>query len=112
MQVNLDKTLIIFLQVTEAFHAGKPTLVMPLFCDQHDNAQRIAETGLGRRLNPFSCTETELLTAIDELLADDELTKRMAKIGERIRRSMKAQRKTVADSIEQICSKHKVERKS
>ncbi len=85
---------------------------MPLFCDQHDNAQRIAETGLGKRLNPFTCTEEQLLTTIDELLADDELTQRMAKIGERIRGSMKEQRKAVADSIEQICSEHKVQRKS
>ncbi|KAH9398126.1 hypothetical protein TYRP_019132 [Tyrophagus putrescentiae] len=81
---------------------------MPLFCDQHDNAQRIAETGLGKRLNPFTCTEKQLLTTIDDLLADDELTQRMAKIGERIRGSMKEQRKAVADSIEQICSEHKL----
>lgn len=77
------------------------------FFTRYDNAQRIAETGLGKRLNPFTCTEEDLLTTIENLLADDELTKKMAKIGERIRREMNGQRKSVADSIEQICSKHK-----
>ena len=39
--------------VTEAFHHGKPMIVLPLFWDQVDNAQRVDETGFGRRLATY-----------------------------------------------------------
>ena len=33
--------------VTESLRFGKPMIVMPMFWDQHDNAQRLDETGFG-----------------------------------------------------------------
>ena len=39
--------------VTEAFHHGKPMVVLPLFWDQVDNAQRVDETGFGRRFPAY-----------------------------------------------------------
>lgn len=86
--------------VTETFYYGKPMLVLPIFADQHDNAQRIAELGLGDKLNPFDCAETQLLSKIDRLVNDTQLAARMDAIGQRIRRSKDKQK--VSDLIEAI----------
>ncbi len=70
---------------TECFHFGKPMVVLPLFWDQHDNAQRVAEIGFGRRLSTYDHTDVELVGAVDALLADDALRARMSDLGESIR---------------------------
>lgn len=70
---------------TECFHFGKPMIALPLFWDQHDNAQRIAETSFGRRLSTYGHDDEELIGAVDDLLADDALRARMARLGEAIR---------------------------
>ena len=56
--------------VVESFHNGKPMIVLPLFWDQVDNAQRVDETGFGRRLSTYGFADGELTGAIDPLLAD------------------------------------------
>jgi len=71
--------------VTEALHFGKPMILLPLFWDQYDNAQRVHERGLGRRLPTYSFTDEELSGALDELLSDQPLRARIAAIGEGIR---------------------------
>ncbi|MBA2382743.1 MAG: glycosyl transferase [Chloroflexi bacterium] len=70
---------------TEAFHFGKPMVVLPLFWDQYDNAQRVDETGFGVRLPTYAFEDDELRGAIDGLLADADLRGRMARIGAEIR---------------------------
>jgi MGT family glycosyltransferase len=70
---------------TEAFHFGKPLIVLPLFWDQYDNAQRVAETGFGVRLPTYAFADADLRGAIDRLLADAALRGRMARIGAEIR---------------------------
>jgi MGT family glycosyltransferase len=59
--------------VTEAIHFGKPMIVLPLFWDQHDNAQRVAESGLGVRLPTYEFADEQLHEAIDRLLASPNL---------------------------------------
>jgi MGT family glycosyltransferase len=69
---------------TEAFHFGKPMIVLPLFWDQYDNAQRVDETGFGVRLATYDFEPAELRGAIDSLLGGT-LPRRMAEIGAEIR---------------------------
>jgi MGT family glycosyltransferase len=71
--------------VTEAVHSGKPMIVAPLFWDQYDNAQRVAETGFGIRLDTYGFADADLSNAIDQLLGDPELRVRAAAAGTRVR---------------------------
>ena len=70
---------------TEAFHFGKPMIVLPLFWDQYDNAQRVGELGYGVRLDAYAFEDGELRGAVDGLLANTALRERMAKEGSEIR---------------------------
>ena len=42
--------------VTETFAQGVPMIVFPLFGDQHDNGQRLHETGYAIKLEPYNFT--------------------------------------------------------
>jgi MGT family glycosyltransferase len=86
--------------VVESFHHGKPMIVLPLFWDQVDNAQRVHETGFGRRLATYDFEDGELLGAVDELLADGRLRDRLDAMSSR----MQATKGTVraADLIERL----------
>jgi MGT family glycosyltransferase len=70
--------------VTESFHHGKPIVCLPLFWDQVDNAQRLAETGFGARLAAYAAGAGELTGAIDRLLADRALAARLAAVSARL----------------------------
>jgi MGT family glycosyltransferase len=63
---------------TECLHFGKSMIVLPLFWDQHDNAQRVAELGLGVRLDTYRFTDAELHGALAQLLGDTVLRDRLA----------------------------------
>jgi MGT family glycosyltransferase len=86
--------------VTESMWFGKPMLVLPVFWDQHDNAQRVAEAGYGIRLPTYALQRDELATAVDRLLTDADLRGRAAAAGERLRR--RPGTVAAADLIEQV----------
>jgi len=86
--------------VTEAFHNGLPMVVLPLFWDQVDNAQRVAETGFGARLATYDFEDAELTSAVDRLLADAALKRRLGAIARRLQANPGTVR--AADLIEQV----------
>jgi UDP:flavonoid glycosyltransferase YjiC (YdhE family) len=87
---------------TESFHFGKPMIALPLFWDQYDNAQRIAETGFGVRLDTYRFTDEEMHGAIERLLGDTALRRRSAELGATIR--ARSGTRQAADLLERLVS--------
>jgi MGT family glycosyltransferase len=87
---------------TECLHFGKPMVLLPLFWDQYDNAQRMDELGFGIRLPTYTCSADELTGAVDALLADTALNERLRATGERIRArdGLRTGAKVIADVAE------------
>jgi UDP:flavonoid glycosyltransferase YjiC (YdhE family) len=86
-------------------HFGKPMVLLPLFWDQYDNAQRVHELGYGVRLPTYSFADDDLTGAVDRLLADTDLRERMAAIGADIRSRDGLRRG--ADIIERVGREHR-----
>jgi UDP:flavonoid glycosyltransferase YjiC (YdhE family) len=86
--------------VTEAFHHGKPLIVLPIFWDQADNAQRVDELGFGTRLPTYTFDDKALTGAVDRLLADANLRSRLAGISRRLQATPGTVR--AADLIESV----------
>jgi MGT family glycosyltransferase len=87
---------------TECLHYGKPMVLLPIFWDQHDNAQRIDETGFGVRLPTYSFGDGDLPGAIDRLLGDRELRARLSDVAERLQENAGNER--AAELIEQLAT--------
>ena len=87
---------------TECMYFGKPMIVLPIFWDQHDNAQRVDETGHGIRIPTYSFEDRELTTAIDRLLADAPLRERLRQASSRLQARPGTQR--AAELIEQVAA--------
>jgi MGT family glycosyltransferase len=90
---------------TEALHFGKPLIVLPLFWDQYENAQRIDELGFGVRLDAYAFADAELTDAVERLLADTELRSELDRIGSAIRD--RDGLRVGADVIERVGSQHR-----
>jgi MGT family glycosyltransferase len=88
--------------VTECMWFGKPMIVLPIFWDQHDNAQRVDETSYGVRLPTYSHEPPQLGAALDRVLTDEALRTRCLAAGNRLRQ----QPGTVlaADLIERVAN--------
>jgi MGT family glycosyltransferase len=82
--------------VTECLHFGRPMLALPIFWDQHDNATRLAELGLGARLDTYAFGDDELHAAVSRLLTDEPLRHRLAGLSARLQGDPGAERAATA----------------
>ena len=89
--------------VTECLHFGKPMVVLPLFWDQYDNAQRMDELGLGVRLPTFEFEDAQLGEAVDRLVADEALAARLKQMSSQLQANPGTER--AADCIESVRTK-------
>jgi MGT family glycosyltransferase len=87
---------------TECMYFGKPMIVLPIFWDQHDNAQRVNETSHGVHLPTYSFEEKELVGAVDRLLKDERLRRRMKAASTRLQARPGTRR--AADLIEGVAA--------
>ena len=85
---------------TESLHFGKPMIVLPLFWDQYDNAQRMDELGFGVRLDTYRFANREIRNAIDRMVGDEVLRARLRAIGEGI--AARDGKTVAADLIERL----------
>jgi MGT family glycosyltransferase len=84
--------------VTESLYFGKPMVLLPVFWDQYDNAQRMSETGFGIRLDTYAHAPEELPAAVERLLADTALGQRLDVLSRRLQAAPGTER--AADLIE------------
>jgi UDP:flavonoid glycosyltransferase YjiC (YdhE family) len=90
--------------VTECLHFGCPMVVLPLFWDQYDNAQRVQEAGFGVRLDTYGHEPEQLIAALDAVLGDEDRRIRMAAIARRLSNDPGAAR--AAQAIESVAAGH------
>ncbi|NP_001310059.1 uncharacterized UDP-glucosyltransferase YjiC-like [Tetranychus urticae] len=88
----------------ETLYFGKPCIVLPLSGDQHDNGRRVEDTGIGRCLNPYQINQDQFLSTIDQLLNDEQITKKVNETGEKIRNSSSIE--GLNTKINQLISTH------
>ncbi len=86
--------------VTECLYFGRPMVLLPLFWDQYDNAQRMDETGFGARLSTYGHEPDELRAAVDSRLEDGALAARLAAVSSRLQTSPGTE--IAADRIEAL----------
>jgi UDP:flavonoid glycosyltransferase YjiC (YdhE family) len=83
-------------------HFGCPMVVLPLFWDQYDNAQRVHELGYGVRLDTYGHEPEELRAAVRRRLADSGLRSRMHDLSSRLQAGPGTVR--AADAIEVVAT--------
>lgn len=88
--------------VVETLYYGRPLIVIPYFFDQLDNAQRIEDLDLGKRIDFWNTEESEFLKIIEDTLTNTQTHEKIQKISENMRSSTSREKavKMVEDLID------------
>lgn len=89
---------------TECLYFGKPAIIMPYCWDGHDNATRVAETGHGLKLPRYDWTEADLAAAIERVLTDADMARRLAETSAKMRAA--DGRRKAARLLDGLLAKH------
>lgn len=84
----------------EGLYFRVPMVAVPQMAEQRANADRLAELGLGRSLDPDGVTAEALWNAVDEVAADQAVHQRLAWMREEIDAAGGA--RAAADEIERV----------
>ncbi|WP_160050022.1 MULTISPECIES: macrolide family glycosyltransferase [unclassified Nocardiopsis] len=71
---------------SEGLYHGVPMIAVPQAVDQFQNADRLVELGVARRLDTEEATPSRLRAALLELTSDPEAARRLADISARLRK--------------------------
>lgn len=66
--------------LTETIYHGKPTILIPIFGDQHSNAENARQFGIGLQLDYLNLTEASLSWALNEVLDNPTYTNRATEL--------------------------------
>ena len=91
--------------LAESFNFGVPLIILPLFGDQPDNAQRVHDLGYGRRLSIFdekAKLKQDLVEAI-EFCSSEPVVQKLKRASERIQKDSGAAR--VCEELVKLCKK-------
>ena len=84
---------------------SKSSFLPTAFGDQLDNAARLEHLNLGKRLHIGYLTKEKLEEAMNYVLENDEIKKRMKEIGEGIRNGARDGLEEICDLIYKECDK-------
>jgi len=71
----------------ESIACATPVIIMPIFFEQLDNAQRVQEKGYGIRIEPYNFEDSHLVDAIESILSNGQLKEKYRQMAARIRES-------------------------
>ncbi|MFH9353354.1 macrolide family glycosyltransferase [Kitasatospora sp. NPDC017646] len=83
---------------SEGLYCGLPMVAVPQAADQFENADRLVELGVARRLDTDRATPDALRSAVMELTGDPKVTARLAELREEVRAGASVTR--AADLVE------------